>query len=176
MESSVIYISGVACLAVVFGLSALSKLKNLSGFAATIDAYELLPSRLAPLAAIALVVGEASLVIGLFFAQEALYGFLLLNGLYALVIATTIIRGKTDISCGCSFGSSGEEGIGPLHLLRNLLLAIVTLAALISTDPPQSIDWLLGIPAGLSIVLLYFILDNLIVNNDKLKRLELAHG
>jgi len=47
---------------------------------------------------------------------------------YAVAIGANLRRGRTRIDCGC-FGAGARASIGPWMMIRNLLLALLVLAA-----------------------------------------------
>lgn len=95
-------------LALVFFCAAVPKLFNIDQFAATIDAYAILPDMLLMPTAIVLPVVEIVLAIGLLFNRlYCKFGLLLLLLFFICVLSYAIFQGL-DIDCGC-FGPEDPE-------------------------------------------------------------------
>jgi len=124
-----------ACfLSLVFLRALLHKLGRHAELIGIVREYRLMPQRLAPLAAVAIVACEACAAVGLMLPQTRAAAALLACGLlisYAAAIGINLLRGRTSINCGC--GGTGQ-GISRLHLLRNVLLALSALPAMASVS------------------------------------------
>jgi len=112
-------------LAVVFGLAAFLKLRDLEVFAAVVEQYRLLPAKLVRPFAYALPVVELVAVLGLLWpttrgAAAAVLILLLLA--FAAAMAVNLARGRSDIDCGCFVGPHKQRISWPL-VLRNLVFA-----------------------------------------------------
>ena len=110
-----------AVLGVLFIWAALAKISDLSGFAAEVHNFRMIPLALENLFAmtlpwIELVAGVALVLNVAPRAATAVLGFLLVVFLIAIVSA--IIR-NLDIACGC-FGTSDASQTGWITLLRDL--------------------------------------------------------
>src|SRR5512144_2319056 len=120
-----------ACfLSLVFLRALLHKLGHHAELTGIIREYRLMPQRLAPLAAAAIIASEACAAIGLMLPRTRAAAALLACGLliiYTAAIGINLLRGRTSINCGC--GGAGQ-GISRLHLLRNVLLAVSALPAM----------------------------------------------
>src|SRR6185437_12643335 len=91
-------------LALVFAVAAISKLQNADEFHGVVRNFRLLPEAVDGALAAALpwveLVIAASLLLGIAtFASGAIAGVLLL--VFAAAIAINIVRGRTEIDCGC---------------------------------------------------------------------------
>lgn len=121
-------------LSLVF-LRALShKFSRPAEFTVILREYRLLPNRLVPLAATAVVVSEACAAAGLLLPQSRAATALLACGLllsYAAAIGINLLRGRMSIDCGC--GGAGQ-GISRLHVIRNVVLALCALPAMATTS------------------------------------------
>lgn len=132
MQSSAAFLSitGSCFLALVFVRALLHKASGYEEFAANVRNYRVVPDSLAGAVAPLLMALEALVVGGLVLPQTramaAMLAVLLLAA-YALAIAVNLARGRTSIDCGCG---GGGQGISPLHLLRNALVALFALPAI----------------------------------------------
>lgn len=118
-------------IALLFGVAALHKLSDWPRFGAAIAGYRIAPERLVPGLAVAVVALEVAAATLLPLPASRPAGGLLAAGLlggYALAIGVNLRRGRTNIDCGC-FGPSARRPIGAWMVVRNLLLAVVALAA-----------------------------------------------
>jgi hypothetical protein len=121
-------------LAVLFATAALHKIRDPRGFLRTFSEYEILPRRLTAPSAIALVVAELSISVGLlvgprgYQAEIAAISLLLI---YTAAIGVNLLRGRRDIDCGC-LGPANRQPLSAWLLLRNALL---TLGAMVACLP-----------------------------------------
>ncbi|WP_435743080.1 MauE/DoxX family redox-associated membrane protein [Microbacterium sp. PMB16] len=139
-------------LAGVLAVSAIGKLRSADHGRAAFDALQL-PVRHPDAAAIALIIAEALVAIGLLttsgwlFVASAGAAVVLTTGLLVVVIRAHRL-GATD-DCGC-FGEWLPAAIGPRLITRNVVLSIAALAVLI---PALGVQALVGAPMGLPIAL-----------------------
>jgi hypothetical protein len=124
-----------ACfLSLVFLRAWLHKLARYAEWTAIIGDYRLMSRPLAPLAAAAIVISEACVVSGLLWSQTRAAAALLACGLllfYAAAIGINLLRGRTNINCGCG---GPDQGISRLHVVRNVLLALCAMPAMASAS------------------------------------------
>ncbi len=184
MNDPVLLYAASAALACVLLLGALEKLKDMTGFAAAVAAYEILPASLGA--------GFAWLYV----LTEALAGALLLApasrfagaalALLALAVATAgvvvnLVRGRRDIDCGCggpAFRAAAARGAGLSWwmVLRNTALALWTLPAFgAAQGASRDLQWadaasVFGLT--LSAVALYFTVNHLLASHLKLQHLH----
>jgi len=111
-----------ASLALLFFMAARHKMSDPHRFKAQLAAYELVPQALLPVSARALPLLEMALVFMLLVpftrAFAAVIAALLLS-VYALAMAVNMLRGRTDIDCGCG---DQPQLLSYWLLLRNLVL------------------------------------------------------
>jgi hypothetical protein len=119
-------------LALLLATGAWAKAREGPAFRAAVEAYDLLPTRAVPAAAWLFTTAEGVLAIGLVApvaaaGRAAALGAAALFALYATAIAIDLVRGRTDIDCGC-----GEAGAAlPLSgwlVARNVALIVAALA------------------------------------------------
>lgn len=130
MNTMVIVWAAVAALTVVIWLGALDKLRHFADFRAAIQAYRLLPARLAgvfavlfvgaELAAGALLLSDAGRVPGAIVAM-------VIVGVASAALAINLLRGYTDIDCGCGGLAHFSPGLSWWMLVRNGVLLVLAL-------------------------------------------------
>ncbi len=159
----VIHNLGVGTLAVVFLLAAGHKVRDLPRFRASLAAYEIVPEGFASWSA-PLLVGLELLTVAVLFLHEG-RGLLLaftLIGVYSLAIGINLLRGRTEIDCGCG---DLPTPLSAWLLLRNLLLMALALAAgrhpVVQGSP---MAWLVVAAGVTCLVGLYLIAEHLLAN------------
>ncbi|HEX7036401.1 MAG TPA: MauE/DoxX family redox-associated membrane protein [Pseudomonadales bacterium] len=161
------------CLTLLFGAAAIAKLRDLAAFEATLAAYALLPAPLVPAASRLVPALETLLAVGWLVRLDdpllAWASAALLVG-YALAMAVNLRRGRIDLSCGCSFGSS--DPISWWLVARNLALALFALLpALPASGRSLSIaDLTLAAAAVPALVFLHLAVQQLIANGTAMAR------
>lgn len=170
----------------LFGAAGISKFRpaNQDYYAQVMKGYDLILPELARvllylIAALEIVTGILIVVPSLRIAGVVLAIGLLL--LYLTLMAIQLLKGKSDMDCGCNGAGSETNGrqtrISPALLVRNL--ALVLLAALaslapLSTDAFHHLwqEWLLAIPLAGCLYLIYLSGDQLIANGQRLHQLK----
>ncbi|MEV6398955.1 MauE/DoxX family redox-associated membrane protein [Streptomyces sp. NPDC051907] len=154
----------------VFLVAVAGKLRGRAAFdefAASIRAMRLLPRRLAAPAAAAVAATEAAVVVLLAWPAAVPAGFALAAALlivFTAGIALALRRGRRE-PCRC-FGASAAP-LGPVHVVRNLFLALAAAAGLVLSLaegahwPPNAGAGALALTAGVIGVLLVVRLDDL---------------
>lgn len=160
----------------IFVSGAWSKWREREAFALAMEGYELIPGVAVPSASLALIVAE--FVIGglllTFFARPwpALAGVALLAVVTAAVVVN-LLRGRTDIRCGCG-GASGDQTLSWALVARNAVLAGgLGGAALVTTARTLAwADYAVVVPGGLLLAGLYAVTSQLIANQPRLTALR----
>lgn len=120
MAASFILIFCRVTIGLVFALSSLSKVRNISEFKRTIQGFQLLQPRMSGSAALLFLCGEFSVVLLIAIGGPVLfYGFalaLFLLFLFCFALAS-VLRRQLRIACNC-FGSS-EKPVTSTDLWRN---------------------------------------------------------
>jgi hypothetical protein len=151
----------------LFGVAAAHKLSDLAVFRAALAAYHLLPTRLVPSGAFALVAAELSAAILCLLGRGRPAGgaAAALLGLYAAAIAINLARGRRHIDCGCR-GPSARQPISAWLVARNLALGVAALALAVPTTPRALtlVDGMTVLGAVASLAALYGALDRLLGN------------
>lgn len=158
MIDPVIELTLCAALALLFAAAAWHKVSDRSRFAASLDAYALLPSPLVAPSALLLAVLECALVVGLLHVparQPAAIASMALLTLYTGAIAVNLARGRREIDCGC-FISSARVPLSLWLVARNLVLigAAGLLVAPVRPRPLVWVDWFTVVAAVLALWLL----------------------
>ncbi|KVC67846.1 MauE/DoxX family redox-associated membrane protein [Burkholderia stagnalis] len=167
--------------AIVVLLGAAAKMRRPAAFRDALGGYRLLPDALTAPAAFALPLAEAFGAAALLFPDTRTIGAGVLVALllaFAAALAINILRGHTDIDCGCSgFAATRPDaprGIGGFHVARALLLA--ALAATAFAEPAARavvwFDYLTLFFAVLLIVCTLLTADVLLANVPRLSHLR----
>lgn len=126
---------------IIFSLAAFHKLSNFGGFSHIVDDYGIVPSRLARHTALAVIASEVLIVLLLVFLP---YLGLILSGslltAYAILMTFNILRGRTNIDCGCLWGVKNLTEMPHLKwrtVFRNLSLVLLGIFALLPSLPRQ---------------------------------------
>ncbi|CAB3759646.1 methylamine utilization protein MauE [Burkholderia sp. MSh2] len=124
--------------AVVVLLGAFAKMRRPAAFSQALAGYRLLPDALTAPVAFAIPLAELAGAAALLFPDTRTAGAIGLIALllaFAAAMAINLLRGRTDIDCGCSGFSTARadapRGIGWLHVGRALLLVALVAAALV---------------------------------------------
>lgn len=175
IDPLVVRLAAFALGALLLG-AAWHKARQGSRFEAILADYQVLPGT---------VIGIAARLVP---ALEALLGLAWLVGwslplvatltaglfaVYGLAIAINLLRGRSDIDCGCGFGrqKGGGGRLSWLLVARNGLLA--TVALLVWLPPAQrelgAVDWLTMLGALLTAALLYGAISQLTTNGAAIR-------
>jgi Methylamine utilisation protein MauE len=152
---------GVGVLVLAAGVA---KLRDHDSFLATLAAYRLLPDALLDLAGWALgavETGLGAMLLGGVAVRWAGRGAALLFVLFALAMAVNVMRGRTDLSCGCLPGLASA----PLSwgaVARTLLLAPLALLPGLVGLPDPSLLRYQSLAAGACLLALGLALSHLL--------------
>ncbi|CAD9218191.1 Methylamine utilization protein MauE [Burkholderia cenocepacia] len=173
--------SAQAGAAAVVLLGASVKMRRPAAFRQALAGYRLLPDALTAPVAFAIPLAEAVAAVALLFPDTRTAGA---TGLIALLLAfaaglaINLLRGHTDIDCGCSGFTAARadapRGIGWLHVGRVLLL--VALAATAFVEPgTRAVVWFDYLTLFFSVLLIVCALltvDVLLANVPRLSHLR----
>src|ERR1700761_8495766 len=131
-----------ASTAIVVLLGAFAKWRRPAAFRQALGDYRLLPDAMTAPAAFAVMAAETAGAAALLFPDMRMFGAIVLTALllaFAAGLAFNILRGHTDIDCGCSGFAATQaatqqnapRGIGWFHVARALLLAALAGTAFI---------------------------------------------
>ncbi|TCW79817.1 methylamine utilization protein MauE [Burkholderia sp. SRS-46] len=174
-----------AGMAIVVLLGAVAKMRRPAAFRDALGGYRLLPGALIAPAAFALPLAETLGAAALLFPDTRTFGAGVLVALllaFAVALAINILRGHTDIDCGCSgFAATrpaaradAPRGIGWFHVARALLLAALAATAFVeqATRAIVWFDYLTLCFAVLLIVCALLTADVLLANVPRLSHLR----
>ncbi len=143
----------------VFLSAAWHKLRRPDHFKVALDDYRLLPFPARTFHALIVGLAEAAIGVGMLIEQiratAAAAGMVMLIA-YALAIGVNLLRGRSDVDCGCA-GPASHQPISWHLVARNILLATMAAATLV-TAPERAlgwIDWMTIAFAGLLAVMIY---------------------
>jgi hypothetical protein len=179
MVFSLIATISTLLLSYLFVVGALQKLADASYFQQVITDYQILPATLSPLLARALPLIELGAGVALLIPLTrfaALGTVTVLLSSYSIAIAINIARGRRDIDCGCA-GPGQEQTLSSWLLGRNGLLILLALSAMAAAGQfhlPWS-AWALALLGTALAALLYHVFNQLVANNNLLKRIK-QHG
>jgi len=152
----VIVLAAQVLLALVFIAAGIGKMRDWGQFLGLVQNYRVLPRYAVPAVAYALPPAECAIGAGLLMAQtrtpSALLAAVLLS-IFAVTIAVNVLRGRTEIDCGC-FRTSLKQRLSWWLVMRNLVLIALTLVIVVAADPPAAaratvwVDSVSGVVAG----------------------------
>lgn len=161
-------------LAALLGASAIHKARDLGRFAATIDAYQMLPQGSGRFVAPILSATKGAAAVGLVLTparQEAGLFAAALFVAYGAAMAFNLALGRRNIDCGCSFGV-GDHRISTGLVFRNAVLAAASLVAAVpmAARPLGLFDLLSVAVAALAAAALYSGFEAVSVNAARAAR------
>jgi hypothetical protein len=168
----------VTSVALIFALSALQKLRDLLTFESAIEAYELAPAALVKPLTIALPILELGAAVTLVPEPTRQLGALLamlVLTIVTLAIVLNLLRGRTDVACGCG-GIEDEQVLSWSLVVRNLGLGtlVCTSFADLSLRVPLWLDYVSTLAGALACFGLYVLSNQLVANAPRLGRLRVA--
>lgn len=165
-------------MALLFGLAAMHKLNDATGFRGILAAYDVLPSAWVSPIAFAIPMLEIALGFAWLFAWRpeliSLASVLLLSS-YVLAIGINLLRGRSYIDCGCSFSSvnaSGDDNsvqqLSVWLIYRNLLLIGLAYSAglEVGTRSIGTLDYFSLVAALLALAFVYAAFNQLLINHN----------
>lgn len=166
-----------AALAMLLLVGAWQKLRDQLAFRTALEAYDIVPANsLSAVAAWLLPCGEAVAAIALVIDRTrplgVALGALLLTVVTAAVIVN-LLRGRTDLGCGCG-GIEDEQTLSWALVARNaVLLALLALVGLEpSTRELVALDYLTIAAGACALYGLYAMVNQLLANRPRLLRLR----
>src|SRR5712692_482521 len=154
-------------LSLLFVAAAAHKLRDLGQFRATLAEYHLLPPRLVPFGAVAVVMMELTLAATLLAPPLRMSSLVAAAGvlsIYGGAMGVNLARGRRHIDCGCA-GPAARRPISALLVARNAVLAAAALGGLVpvSTRPLSWVDGVTVLGATGTLAALYFAFDRLLM-------------
>lgn len=161
-------------LALLFAAAAVGKLRDLRGFRDVLDAYDLVPRAVTGVLAPALGLVELALAVALCVPATwflAAWVAIALLSVYAAAMGVNLMRGRTQMNCGCM--GAGGDALSPWLVARNLLLLTLP-ALLLVPQAPRALVWVdaFTLLAGLAaLALAYRLGEQLIANLHSQRRI-----
>ena len=161
-----------AALSAILLLGCAPKLRDRASFALAVEQYRLLPAAAVAAFATLLPLLEGAAGAGLLFGPTRAVGAALALAVLAVVtaaVAINVMRGRTDIDCGCG-GPEGRQRLGWGLVVRNAVLIGAALLAG-SDGHARAWVWLDGVTfAGTALALLglYAAANALLANHPRL--------
>ena len=167
-----------AALALLFGVAAAHKLRDLAAFRAIFRDYRLVPEALAGTVATGVPLVEVAVALLLVAPGASALGKIGGAGLlavYATAVGVNLGRGRRHIDCGCT-GPQGRRPINAGIVVRNVVVAAAAVATLVPLRPRPLvwIDALTVSGAVLALAALYLATDRLMASGPALRRLREA--
>lgn len=163
----------------LFGAAAAHKLRGFGHFKATIADYRIVPARLAPLAALALLCAEVGIAEMLVLPHLRSIGLAAASAqlvVYAGALALNLARGRRHLDCGC-VGVAGREEISWALVARNLVLSAIALAAVATPIAARPLVWIDALTIAGAVATAagaYVAIDQLVANGAGFRRLREA--
>ncbi len=142
MIDPVLQSTAALTLALVFGIAGVGKLMAWAELEGVIRNYRIAPGALAPMISRVLPPVEILVAIAVLIpATRALGGLVALTllAVFALAMGINLVRGRTDIDCGC-FRSTLRQNLSWWLLLRNAILGVFALGCLLA-PAERDIGW-----------------------------------
>ncbi len=165
-----------SALAVILLLGAWQKLRDVAVFEAAVELYRLLPDRVVPLFARLFPMLEAAAGAALLF--ESSRGLGLLLALSVLGVSTggvliNLLRGHTDIECGCG-GADGNTRLSWALPVRNAVLMALAVAGAQAglARPLVWVDFISVAGGTLALLGIYAAGNQLLANHPRLMQLR----
>jgi hypothetical protein len=161
----------LACASLLFGAAAVHKFRDLRRFDEIFVAYGLLPTGIARHVSLGVPLVEALVCLGLLLDSTrfgaACAGIVLLLG-YAAAIGVNLMRGRSDLACGCG-GPGDLRPIAAWMVWRNALIAALLGAATLPPAPRAlELTDMLTVGCGTAAAaLVYMCLDRLLGNTGR---------
>lgn len=179
MDPLLLYM-GAASLAVMLLIGGLDKLRNLDLFEGAVLAYRLLPVSLSKPFSVLFVAAELGAAVFLLIPQLRFYGALLalvVVGFATAGVAINLLRGHTDVACGCGNLKQQSAGLSWWLVVRNALLLIVIGLFFLPSHLfiERQLGWVDGFTffgSTLAMLGLYFAINQLIESHVKLQKLK----
>jgi hypothetical protein len=169
---------GCACrffVTLVFGAASIHKLRSPREFLAILREYRLVPGLFVVPIGFVLVGAEILVAAGIWVVEmqaTAAGGAIALLAAYAAAIGINLQRGRREIDCGCSFGSS-QQPLSPALLVRNAVLLLpCAVAGLPLNGPVNAVVLCASLLAAVAFGLCYHLSGVLLANHPRVLRLR----
>lgn len=179
MDPLVIYMASAA-LAVILLIGVWDKWRHFSLFEGAVLAYRLLPEGLSKLFALTFIGSELLAAVLLLIPQTRSGGAvmaLLVIGVATSGVLFNLLRGHTDVACGCGNLTEQSAGLSWWLVIRNGVLMLTLLSVLTPQNwlIERELGWVDGLTffgATLAFLGLYYAANQLIESHVKLQKLK----
>jgi hypothetical protein len=156
-------------LSAILARASLHKWRAHAQFAGQMRAYRLLPDPLIAPIAFALAAMETVTAIALLNPDWSVPALIAaaLFALYGVAMAINLVRGRTDVDCGCVGPLGARSTIDWTLVARNAALVVVALSIAFSDAVPIGPHWLIVLPASATALLLYASIEQAIANRQR---------
>ena len=158
----------------IFLRAAFHKLRHFRHFSAQLVSYRLLPSTIVPACALFQLLIEGALTVALLRTDWPAPPFIAaaVLALYAAAMLINLVRGRTDLDCGCNGPSASSQSISWALVIRNgVLVLLCMVTALPVTARALSIPDITTIfLAAVAAILMYASIEQAIANQQRTRR------
>jgi hypothetical protein len=163
------------CFALLFAAAAAHKVRDPLAFRDTLGRYEIVPAALVGPVGVVLMVLEMLVAVTIFFARPAALAAAAVLAAYTVGIAVNLMRGRTDLGCGC-MGPAASAPISGWLVARNVLLVLLALAAWapVRTRPLDWMDLLTVVAATATLGACWLAVERMLATAPSLARLRSA--
>ncbi|HUH40057.1 MAG TPA: MauE/DoxX family redox-associated membrane protein [Castellaniella sp.] len=177
MADPIIVYTALAVLAGILWLGALDKLRHFAAFEGAVAGYRLLPEAAQKPFAMVFVGAEVLVGILLLMPEGRVAGALGAMGILSVAslgVAINLLRGRTNIDCGCGGLGHTSTGLSWWVVGRNAMLVVLALVALTRTGQgARELVWVDGVTffgAALAMLGLYLVLNQLIESHLRMQK------
>lgn len=174
MIDPVIQIIMMAVVSAIFIVAVAHKLVSIQTFKDQLNDYKLISERWVPLFALLIPVFEAGSVFLYLYPETRSIGGVALVSLlliYIGAIGINLLRGRSEIDCGCA--GKKQQHLGSWLLLRNSIIIFFIILSLFEFDNRSLLffEWLMVATSVFVFLILYWSLNNLLANRSLMKTL-----
>lgn len=163
--------------ALLFGCAAWHKASDFDSFTGFVVDYQVMPPNLVVIVSSMLIVAEGLVPIALLFQHWRECGAILAVALllgYAAVIANNLLRGRSEIDCGC--GGAIQPLAWSLVARNAMLAAIATLIPLGSLVDPTLWEAAAAMSGGVLVWTVYIVVERVLSNHSRMRTLMLERN
>jgi hypothetical protein len=134
--------------AYLFASAAIHKLCNLPSFRYTLARYELVPEKFVGALSVIVVSAETYIALRMLLSSRIQYAAAAVLTAYSFAIALNVVRGRTDLDCGC-MGPAARTPLSWWLVARNMVLVffVLLLSSPVTLRPLTWLDAVLVVGA-----------------------------
>ncbi len=157
----------------IFLRAMIHKLRHYPHFTAQLEQYRLLPPVSVPAFALFLVLLEGALSLALLRTSWSAPPFVAaaLLAVYSAAMLINLIRGRTDLDCGCNGPAAATQSISWALVIRNAVLGVLcmVIALPVTARVPALPDIATIALAACAVILIYASLEQALANQQRSK-------